>query len=88
MANELDDTVKNDTCFAAHSRACTNCERRECHYWIENKETLNCSLIAASAGEMTLEQVGKIFGLTRMRICQIEKNVYKKIMLHLSQHQL
>lgn len=29
--------------------------------------------------EMTLQQVGDIFNVTRMRICQIEKNSLKKL---------
>jgi DNA-directed RNA polymerase sigma subunit (sigma70/sigma32) len=28
---------------------------------------------------MTLHEIGKIFGLTRMRICQIEKRALQKI---------
>ena len=30
-------------------------------------------------GELTLQQVGDIFSVTRMRICQIEKNSLKKL---------
>ena len=28
---------------------------------------------------MTLQQIGDIFGVTRMRICQLEKKILKKI---------
>jgi DNA-directed RNA polymerase sigma subunit (sigma70/sigma32) len=30
---------------------------------------------------MTLQEIGTIYGLTRMRICQIEKSVYEKLHL-------
>ena len=36
-------------------------------------------MIAASNGEMTLQDIGDIFKITRMRVCQIEKSVIKKI---------
>ena len=29
-----------------------------------------------------LQQIGEIFGVTRMRICQIEKSILKKLMSH------
>jgi len=28
---------------------------------------------------MTLQQIGDIFGITRMRVCQIEKKILKKL---------
>ena len=31
---------------------------------------------------MTLQQIGEIFGVTRMRICQIEKTILKKLVSH------
>jgi len=33
----------------------------------------NCVILAAEDGPMTLQEVGDIFNVTRMRICQIEK---------------
>jgi len=36
-------------------------------------------MIAAQNGPHTLQTIGKWFSLTRMRICQIEKNVFSKI---------
>ena len=36
-------------------------------------------MIAADKGPMTLQEIGDIFGVTRMRICQIEKSVLKKL---------
>ena len=67
--------LKGTTCFAAHKEACLPCKKSTCRYWqdMEDKEHLNCVIIAAAKGPMTLQQVGNIFNVTRMRICQIEK---------------
>lgn len=47
---------------------------------MKHPDTQNCSLIASMHGSMTLESIGKIFGLTRTRMCQVEKEIHKKIM--------
>jgi hypothetical protein len=83
-----DKIIQNDTCFAAHKRHQVNCQRTNCKFWIEHEKFQNCSLIASEASNrMTLEQIGKIFGLTRMRVCQIEKSIKRKIMSLLLEHQ-
>tara|TARA_B100000214_G_C23556888_1_gene441040 strand:- start:128 stop:367 length:240 start_codon:yes stop_codon:yes gene_type:complete len=69
----------NIKCFEAYEENNVLCERKECKNWINCKEGLNCVLIAAKSGPKTLQEIGEIFGLTRMRICQIEKNVLGKI---------
>ena len=67
--------VKGLSCFAAHENLNLPCKKKECRYWhaVGNKENLNCVMIAAKKGPMTLQQVGEMFNVTRMRICQIEK---------------
>lgn len=77
--NDTKQVVEGDTCFAARDRYKSQCPKTECRYWIENTDSCNCSIIASTNGGMTLEQIGQIFGLTRMRVCQIEKSIYKKI---------
>lgn len=32
-----------------------------------------------SDGDITLHEVGELYGITRMRVCQIEKNSLKKL---------
>jgi len=42
---------------------------------------MNCAIIAASQNDegMTLQQIGDIFNITRMRVCQLEKASLQKI---------
>jgi DNA-directed RNA polymerase specialized sigma subunit len=47
--------------------------------WIKASEHQNCTLIASKKGPMSLQQIGEILGVTRMRICQIEKKVIEKL---------
>lgn len=68
-------------CFDYHIKNKTICERKNCRYWIENRSSKNCGLnfIKKTNQKLTLEDIGKIFNVTRMRICQIEKKAIKKV---------
>jgi len=70
--------IKDTTCFQAHKQYNANCSKTICKFWINNPQTNNCILIAAEK-PMTLHEIGQIFNLTRMRICQIEKNAKIKL---------
>lgn len=70
---------KNKTCFANCKSSNTRCINKKCRAWFNCKQYKNCSIIAAEAGPMTLQNIGDLFKLTRMRICQIEKNAIQKI---------
>tara|TARA_B100001121_G_C18540860_1_gene550686 strand:+ start:535 stop:777 length:243 start_codon:yes stop_codon:yes gene_type:complete len=67
------------TCFDAHSDSSTPCRKKECKNWISCENSFNCVLIGAKEGPKTLQEIGEIFDLTRMRICQIEKNILGKL---------
>jgi len=71
--------VINTTCFEAHSNYKVNCQKKSCRHYVENVDSFNCVVIASQNGPYTLQKIGKIYGLTRMRICQIEKNIIQKI---------
>lgn len=71
--------VQNTTCFEVQAKYNVNCRRKNCKHWIEHPESNNCVIIAAKNGPYTLEKIGQIYDLTRMRICQIEKNIFEKI---------
>lgn len=71
--------VTGETCFGTHSKFNVKCERRSCSQWITSESDLNCVLIGAKKGPRTLHDIGNIYGLSRMRICQIEKSINTKI---------
>ena len=76
-----DDIVENDSCFSAHARYGVPCQRKTCKNWVDCKKNVNCVMVAAQDGPITLQEIGDMYGLTRMRICQIEKNICRKITL-------
>lgn len=80
-----DKQLEGATCFNIQSKYNVMCERRNCRNWIPFDKGKNCVLIAVQDGPMTLQEIGKIYGLTRMRICQIEKGIYKKVYDKLAQ---
>ena len=49
------------------------CKNTSCRAWFDCKQYNNCVLLASEDGPMTLQNIGDLFKLTRMRICQIEK---------------
>lgn len=73
-------------CFEYNNKCKTNCEKRNCRYWIHQSKYQNCCLIASKNDgldtleeKFTLQDIGDIFKVTRMRICQIEKIAIKKL---------
>jgi hypothetical protein len=74
-----DTVVKGVTCFSVQAKYGVDCQRSGCRYWLEHAPSHNCVLLAAKDGPRTLEEIGQMYGLTRMRICQIEKGIYSKI---------
>ena len=67
-------------CFEFYAKNKTNCQKSECRYWINKKDDQMCCIISAKRDKtMTLEEIGKLFNVTRMRICQIEKRALLKI---------
>ena len=67
-------------CFERCSLEKKDCNVKNCRYWIESKEFNNCCIVGANSSEkITLQNIGEIFNVTRMRICQIEKIAVKKL---------
>ena len=67
-------------CFDYHLKNNVNCQNNKCRYWIEYNQCHSCGILMAGNKEITtLEEIGNIFGVTRMRVCQIEKKALKKI---------
>lgn len=72
-------TIENNkTCFFNNLKNNRKCHINSCKYWHDLKDHNNCVLIA-SRQKHTLQEIGEIFGVTRMRICQLEKNILEKL---------
>ena len=72
-------------CFEYNNNYGNKCNKEKCRYWIDQQKFKNCCIIAAKKEEdineekFTLQDIGNIFNVTRMRICQIEKNAISKL---------
>lgn len=56
------------------------CQNKECKYWIDYPDDLNCTLICAEQnGALTLREVAKRMGVSYVRIKQIEEVALSKI---------
>lgn len=73
---------KNETCWETNKENNTPCQNKECRLWLKCNEQQNCTIIAAQEGPLTLQQIGNLHELTRMRICQVEKEALRKIREH------
>lgn len=74
---------ENETCFTTLNKLedSRTCENRKCEFNC-SKHRKSCalvSLLSEESGRLTLQDVGSMFDLSRMRICQIEKSIIKKI---------
>jgi DNA-directed RNA polymerase sigma subunit (sigma70/sigma32) len=71
-------------CFNYNQKNGQSCLNNQCRYWIECEKSNNCCILMLKAKDYnedktTLQDIGDIFKVTRMRICQIEKNAIKKL---------
>jgi len=70
-------------CFERCEKDSTPCADKGCRYWLNHNGSMCCTILAAKSGSMTLQEIGDIFGVTRMRICQIEKKIIRKMTDHI-----
>jgi DNA-binding CsgD family transcriptional regulator len=70
---------KNYECVAKVKDDNLPCNQEDCRHFLSSKKNLNCSLIAAESGPLTLQEIGEYYGISRMRVCQIEKSILKKL---------
>lgn len=67
------------TCFGKTILNNFDCNNKECIYWYENNSNKNCIINASNEKSHTLQEIGDIFGISRMRVCQIEKKSIQKV---------
>ena len=70
---------KAETCWEKKKKNNTPCKNKACRMWIECRDKQNCTIVAAKEGPLTLQKIGNLHKLTRMRICQVEKEAMRKI---------
>ena len=70
---------ENYSCVEKVKKCNLPCKEASCRHSLKSSENLNCSLIAAEKGTMTLQEIGDFYGISRMRVCQIEKAILKKL---------
>ena len=88
LKNEILNAEETQTCFSVHAQHNIRCESNDCRNWIDSADHFNCAFVAAKGGNMTLQEIGDVFGITRMRICQIEKSILKKLNKEIRQRNL
>jgi len=71
--------TKDYICVLKIKNGTSPCEEKSCRHWIKCSKDLNCSIIAADSGPKTLQEIGDYYGISRMRICQIEKSLLEKL---------
>lgn len=75
-------------CFEYNKKCDKKCDKKECRYWMNLEKNQNCCINAVnddSEEKLTLQDIGDIFKVTRMRICQIEKIAIQKLKEKLGQ---
>lgn len=80
MIDDENKTLEPDNkCYAAVARVGNPCPIVDCRHFLNSEEDLNCSIISAQSGPKTLQEIGDYYGISRMRVCQIEKAILKKL---------
>ena len=77
--NMNDTNLTNITCFDAHKNLQKKCNKSKCRYWHDLNEYNNCIINNSNDSTHTLQEIGDILNITRMRVCQIEKNIFSKL---------
>ncbi len=71
-------------CFQYNKKLKKSCAKKDCRYWISHSKSNNCVIVASEKEgfnneKFTLQDIGDMFKVTRMRICQIEKIAISKL---------
>ena len=79
MSNTEISESSKDLCFEVYKSCQKNCTQKNCRYWHDLSESNNCIINKSNNNPHTLQEIGDILGITRMRVCQIEKRIIKKL---------
>jgi len=80
----MNEKYLNTACFEAHNISNKLCNIKKCRYWHDIEDANNCIINKVNnndkkESDLTLQEIGDLFNITRMRVCQIEKSTLKKI---------
>ena len=70
---------ENLSCVQTIKESQAPCKKNDCRYNLQTQKNLSCALIAAEKGPLTLQEIGDYYGISRMRVCQIERAILKKL---------
>lgn len=70
---------KDLSCVEKTKNNSVPCKDTECRHNLNSEKYFGCSLIAAEEGPLTLQEIGDFYGISRMRVCQIEKTILKRL---------
>jgi hypothetical protein len=69
-------------CYELHGECGVSCTKKDCRYWIDYENDMNCTIIAIHKNgckPMTLREVGERIGVSFVRVKQIEDKIVKKL---------
>ena len=69
----------NYDCVAEIKASALPCNNTDCRHNLNSQKYNSCALIAAEDGPLTLQEIGDFYGISRMRVCQIEKSILRKL---------
>lgn len=75
----MNKTIRNKTCFDFHKEKSESCKKKSCRYWHDIDSSQNCIINKSNNKKHTLQEIGDILDITRMRVCQIEKQILFKL---------
>ena len=80
MINKNTENDERDSkCYIDVACSQQACPVESCRHYLNSDHDLNCAIIAAQSGPKTLQEIGDYYGISRMRVCQIEKSILKKL---------
>lgn len=74
-----DEEKLTEKCYNIVQDSQKPCPKSNCRHFLNAEGDLNCAIIAAQSGPKTLQEIGNYYGISRMRVCQIEKSILKKL---------
>ena len=79
MKDNKNEDVLENSCFETYKKYFKKCNNKNCRYWHDLESSNNCIINKSNNNPHTLQEIGDILGITRMRVCQIEKRIIKKL---------